>query len=239
MNLRLIFLSCAFALLFSKELLAITYCKSTLGRDIELFQYFPRDNGLKRRILVIGGIHGDEPPSKELALLWKNRLDKIKSPSNYWAILPELNPDGFNLKTRSNANGVDLNRNFPTKDWGDFALRDWKMKLKSNPRRFPGKSAGSEAEVLCLVKFIEEFRPELVVSIHIPYGQFDFDGPSKTKLRSQLLPWKRLGTFPGSLGRYLWDERKIPTLTIELRENSLEKFKSQFMSLQDEISDLL
>ena len=33
--------------------------------------------------------------------------------------IPCLNPDGMALGTRTNANGVDLNRNFPTKNWGE------------------------------------------------------------------------------------------------------------------------
>lgn len=221
------------------EASASTHCQSTQGREIIIHEYFPRENGLKRKILVLGGIHGDELPAKILALRWKERLDRIKTPSNHWVVIPELNPDGYILKTRSNANGVDLNRNFPTKDWSDFALLDWEKKLKKNPRRFPGKSPGSEKEVQCLLKIIDEFKPELVVSIHIPYGQFDFDGPKDKKLKSQLLPWKRLGTFPGSLGRYLWDERNVPVLTIELRPHSLEKYEDEFIKLQDNLSDLL
>lgn len=54
-----------------------------------------------------------------------------------------------------------------------------------------------------------------------------------------LLPWKRLGTFPGSLGRYLWDERGIPVLTIELKPEPIDKNLNGFLKLQDLLSDLL
>jgi len=170
---------------------------------------------------------------------WLSRLERIKTPSNYWRIIPLLNPDGAVLKTRTNANGVDVNRNFPTKDWDEMAVSQWHKTQKSHPRRFPGKSAGSEAETKCAMAHIEEFKPDLVVSIHTPYGLFDFDGPTHKKIKTQLLPWKRLGTFPGSLGRYMWDERKIPTLTIELRPDSLRKHNSGFILLQDALTDLL
>ena len=47
-------------------------------------------------------------------------------------------------RTRTNANGVDLNRNLPTKDWAALAHRQWKWSYQKNPRYNPGKSAGSE-----------------------------------------------------------------------------------------------
>ena len=63
-------------------------------------------------VLVVGVIHGDEPQGKYLIekYLDLNRNTRI-------AFIPELNPDGRILGTRVNANGVDLNRNFPTKTW--------------------------------------------------------------------------------------------------------------------------
>ena len=71
-------------------------------------------------------------------------------------------------------------------------------------------SGGFESETRCMMKHIEEFSPDLVVSLHTPYGQSDFDGPSEKRIRTRFLSWKRIGTFSDSLGRYLWDERKIP-----------------------------
>jgi hypothetical protein len=214
-------------------------CVSGLNRPIEHFDFSARENGLKKRILVIAGIHGDEPQARQLAIQWLNRLQKINTPSNFWRVIPELNPDGSELKTRTNANSVDLNRNFPTKDWDEVALEHWKNQQKSNPRRFPGKSGGSETETQCAIAHIDNFKPDLVISIHTPYGVFDFDGPHHKKIATKLLPWKRLGTFPGSLGRYLWDERNIPVLTIELRPDSLQKHSSEFVILQDHFSDLI
>jgi hypothetical protein len=194
---------------------------------------------LKKKILVVGAIHGDEPESIKLSKLWVERLRKIKNPSNFWRIIPEANPDGVKNKTRFNVRKVDLNRNFPTKDWDEDALIHWGKNQKSDLRRYPGPSAGSEIETQCMLSHLENFKPDLGVSIHTPYGQFDFDGPSNKKLKTNLLPWKRIGTFPGSLGRYLWDERKIPVLTIELKPNSLDKDSLILLKLQDALSDLL
>lgn len=214
-------------------------CFSVKGKSIEHFDKTARDTGLKKRILVIAQIHGDEPQAGELALAWIERLKGIAAPSNYWRIIPMLNPDGVENKTRYNENKVDLNRNFPSKDWDPKALEHWKTVQKSNPRRYPGAVGGSEPETKCAMAHLEDFRPDVVISIHTPYGQFDFDGPSDKKIATKLLPWKRLGTYPGSLGHYLWDERKTPVLTIELRPDSLVSHKSGFVHFQDYLSDLI
>jgi hypothetical protein len=213
-------------------------CLSKEGRPIRHQDFVARESGLKKRILVIAQIHGDEPESGELAQHWIQRLERIRGPSNHWRIIPLANPDGTQLKTRMNANRVDLNRNFPTLDWDATALEHWKTKLGSDPRRYPGESGGSEPEVKCLVEHINNFNPDIIVSIHTPYGLFDFDGP-EVKLATGLLPWKRLGTYPGSLGRWAWDERKIPVLTLELRPDSLKHSKRHFVLLQDLVSDLI
>lgn len=216
-------------------------CSSHNQVAIEHFEKTSTKNPTGKRILVFGLIHGDEVESEELANHWINRLSRLE-PSNHWRILPSLNPDGKKLKTRGNANGVDINRNFPTKDWDEVALKHWNEKLKSNNRRYPGPSAGSEAETKCAIKHIEEFKPDVIVAIHTPYGLLDFDGPSE-KIKNKTvpfksLPWRRLGTFTGSLGRYMWDEREVPVLTIELRPGSLKRNLAEFLWLQDQVSYL-
>lgn len=237
--LRLIFIFSIFKAPFAYSNAESKDCVSYQNREIVSFDFKPRATGSKKRILVLAGMHGDEPQAHQLGLLWLERLEKIKTPSNHWRVIPLVNPDGFQRKTRSNSRDVDLNRNFPTKDWDEKAISLWTEKLKKNPRRFPGTGPGSEIETQCVLKHIEEFNPDLVVSIHTPYGQFDFDGPADKRLNSNLLPWKQIGTFPGSLGRYLWDERKVPVLTIELKPDSLQKNTSGFIKLQDLLSYLL
>jgi murein peptide amidase A len=217
---------------------ADSLCVSVKGTAIDHHDFVARETGLKKRILVIGQIHGDEPEAGMLAQLWIDRLKHIKSPSNHWRIIPLANPDGTELKTRMNANKIDLNRNFPTKDWDELGPTFWKERQRRDPRRFPGEVAGSEPEVKCLISHIESFKPDLIVSIHTPYGLFDFDGPERTAI-SKILPWKRLGTYPGSLGRWAWDEREIPVLTIELKPDTLERSKAGLIALQDALSDLI
>ncbi|CAN8235503.1 unnamed protein product [Cochlearia groenlandica] len=70
----------------------------------------------------IGNVHGDEPVGRELLLRlanWicdnygKNPLAKMIVEDVHLHILPSLNPDGFSVRKRNNANNVDLNRDFP------------------------------------------------------------------------------------------------------------------------------
>ncbi|MCE1239506.1 MAG: M14 family murein peptide amidase A [Azonexaceae bacterium] len=169
-------------------------------------------------VLVIGGIHGDELTSISVVFRW---LQWIKDPAagNYhWRIVPLVNPDGLMLRppTRANANGVDLNRNFPTPDWDKDAEKYWVDRTKRDPRRFPGKAAGSEIETQWLVKQIDAFQPDLIISIHAPYNLLDYDGPAPQPLRFGRLALNRLGVYPGSLGNYGGLHKQIPVITIEL-----------------------
>jgi hypothetical protein len=211
-------------------------CKSVKGKPIPHFDK-PGVNPKGKRILIIGQIHGDEPAAGELALVWAERLLEF-DPQNTWRIVPRMNPDGAILNTRTNQNGIDLNRNFPTKDWDVLAVREWEAKTKKNPRRFPGSVAGSEPETRCTMQHIEDFKPDIVAAIHTPYGLLDYDGPAVKKLKFAKLPWQSIGTFPGSLGRFLWTERNVPVLTVELHVESLKKSLTSFKQLQDQLSEL-
>ncbi len=206
------------------------------GMTPEQHSQAAKDDDKQLNIMVIGLIHGDEGESGTLVRLWSERLTKFM-PHNGWRMIPIMNPDGWKKSTRTNANGVDINRNFPTKDWESHAFRHWERDMKKNPRRFPGKEAASEPETKCVLAQVEEFKPDFVISVHTPYGLLDLDGPRAGQLKSKLpLPWKRLGTLPGSLGRYLWEERNLPVLTIELKGNETIAQKKRFEFLQDEMS---
>ncbi|PWU14303.1 MAG: DUF2817 domain-containing protein [Bdellovibrio sp.] len=211
-------------------------CQSVKG--VPIFHY-DRDgkDKKKQKILVFSLIHGDEVPAGAVARIWMERLETIE-PRNQWRVVPILNPDGYQLKTRTNADEVDINRNFPTKDWEAKAKEYWQKTTHSNHRRFPGDRANSEPETQCALKQIEDFKPDFVVSIHTPLKVLDFDGPKLAPPKFEYLPWKTLGHYPGSLGRYMWYERKVPVLTMELKED-LPKSEKPFVELQDIIGLLV
>lgn len=212
-------------------------CQSSNGEPIFHSDYNSKA-ATPKKILVLSLIHGDEKQAGELGRFWLERLEKIEA-RNSWRIIPIANPDGVNNNTRTNANGVDLNRNFPTGDWNSDAVKYWEKYAKKSPRRFPGKGPGSELETQCYLGHIDEYKPDFVISIHTPLDVLDFDGPKlKTVPKFQYLPWKSLGNFPGSLGRYLWVERSTAVLTTELK-NSLPKTATPFEELQDLVGTLV
>jgi murein peptide amidase A len=199
--------------------LAESGAKSVQGTPI-----YTRDVGAldgKVRVLVIGGMHGDELSSSAVALHWIRLAsdEQMAMPQPmHWRFLPVLNPDGLvaHPPRRVNANGVDLNRNFPTPNWERDAARYWQQRTRKDPRRWPGPKPLSEPETRFLHEQMEKFRPHLIVSIHAPYGVLDFDGPSVPPSRLGRLYLDQVGIFPGSLGNYGGVHKGVPVVTIEL-----------------------
>lgn len=170
------------------------------------------------RILLIGGIHGDELTSASIVFRWLQWLNEAESRQYHWRVIPVANPDGLlaNPPQRVNGHGVDLNRNFPTPDWNRDAHAYWTKKTDKDPRRFPGQSAMSEPETQWLREQIERFQPDVVVSVHAPFGILDYDGPARQPRRFGNLKLNRLGIYPGSLGNYGGVLKNMPVITIEL-----------------------
>ena len=192
---------------------------SVLGQPL-LVRDLPAPAGIAKptRVLVIGAIHGDELSSVTLALNWLQLAQEI--PANaHWHFIPGLNPDGILAKksTRFNAHGVDLNRNFPTPDWERDARKYWEVKTKKDPRRWPGNAPLSEPESKYLMEVMAQFKPNLIVSIHAPYGMLDFDGPTIPPEKLGRLYLDQIGIYPGSLGNYAGIHRGMPVVTIELK----------------------
>lgn len=215
-----------------KKMQRLEDCQSKDGVPIYHYERKGSDKNPKR-IFAKALIHGDESMAGTMARAWMLRLEKI-DPRNTWRVIPVANPDGWKAKTRTNGRGVDLNRNFPTADWENQAIAYWKKQARSDPRRYPGEDSASEIETKCLLKHFEEFKPDFLISVHTPLAVLDFDGP---KLKSvpafKPLPWRALGNFPGSLGRYMWADRRVPVLTIELKGNEDLKKLEAFDRLQD------
>jgi murein peptide amidase A len=171
----------------------------------------------KIRVLVVGGIHGDELSTASLALHWLQLAKEIPADA-HWRFIPLLNPDGLlsSPARRTNANGVDLNRNFPTPNWEREAKIYWEQKVNRDPRRWPGPKPLSEPESKYLHEEMERFKPNLIVSIHAPYGVLDFDGPTTPPAKLGRLYLDQVGIFPGSLGNYGGVHKGMPVVTIEL-----------------------
>nr|CRH07680.1 putative Protein mpaA. Peptidase M14, carboxypeptidase A [Candidatus Magnetococcus massalia] len=218
-----------------KQKLRHTGSYSVNGTPILMKEYPPLKNRRPRgRILVIGGIHGDEYSSVSIAFRWLEKLNRHHSGLFHWHVAPLVNPDGLlqRKSSRMNARGVDLNRNFSTPNWAVEAPDYWVNRTRRDPRRYPGTAALSEPESRWIAEEIETFKPDVIVSIHAPYGLLDFDGPPKNppqKLGSLYL--SPLGTYPGSLGRYAGMHKRIPIITIELQYAGIMPSKSEIRNI--------
>jgi murein peptide amidase A len=171
------------------------------------------------RVLILGAIHGDELTSGWLALQWA-RLTPPASDGATFSVLhvPMSNPDSvFEGKpSRTNARGVDLNRNFPTPNWNVESVKWWNGRASRDPRRWPGKAAGSEPETQNIIALIKSFKPSVIVSIHAPLGVLDYDGGGLPPERIGSIWLDVVGIYPGSLGHYASRVHGTPVLTVEL-----------------------
>jgi hypothetical protein len=170
------------------------------------------------KVLLMGGIHGDEYSAISISFKWMDKLNKYHSGLFHWTVIPNLNPDGLLQKKsqRQNAQGVDLNRNFPSKNWDELALKYWKERTYKNPRRYPGPSSLSEPETIWLTQLINTFSPDVIIAVHAPHRLVDFDGSLNAPKRLGNLQLRLLGTYPGSLGNYAGVDLNIPVVTVEL-----------------------
>jgi hypothetical protein len=170
------------------------------------------------RILLLGGIHGDELTAPAIVFQWLQFMSNAPANNFYWTVVPVVNPDGLFAprSRRVNANGVDLNRNFPTPGWEREAPKYWAQHTRSDPRRFPGRAALSEPESRWVNAEMERFRPHVIISVHAPFGVLDFDGPVTPPQHFGRLVFNRVGVYPGSLGNYSGMHKNVPVITIEL-----------------------
>ena len=175
-----------------------------------------------KKRLIIGVFHGDEPQGEYFINSYlKNAKDPIK---NNLFFIPRLN----NNSKRVNKNNVDLNRNFPTKNW-----------IKSdNDDYFGGVEPNSEEETKFLVNLLNENKFDAIITIHSPYKVINFDGPAQnlSKEIQKFLNYKITNDIgyptPGSFGTYCGVERNIPTVTIEIdEEEDIEELNSKFSEL--------
>lgn len=182
---------------------------SVKNREIE---YSVHGTG-ERTVFILGGIHGDEPASAMLAGELQDYL--ISERPSFLSerrivVMVKSNPDGVKARTRGNANGVDLNRNFPTGN-------------RINSAEF-GQSGFSEPESAAIAKIIYEYEPDLIISLHQPLACVDYDGDAeeiaKIMAEASGLPVKKLGAMPGSLGSYSSQILSIPIITFELPEGA-------------------
>lgn len=185
------------------------------SQNLPIFSYKFGKAGPK--ILILGGVHGDEPEGVYVAQsLLQNFLEKFVYQLQL-TLVPIFNAEGALTSKRTNGNSVDLNRNLPTKNW---------TKKYEVERYYPGTSACSEPENKALVQWIEAHQPKLVLTLHSwkPMINTNGDCEPEASILSQETGYKlaeHIGyPTPGSLGDYCGLERQIPTITYEIEKGS-------------------
>ncbi len=196
------------------------------------FDSIPEQTSLGK-VLLMGGIHGDEYSSVSIVFKWLSTLDKHHSGLFEWTVVPLLNPDGLLMaqSQRQNSAGVDLNRNFPTPDWSSDAHDYWRNRTYENPRRYPGPEAASEPETRWFMEQIELINPDAIVAVHAPHRLVDYDGPQKPPHKLGKLYFQELGIYPGSLGNYAGVSKNIPVVTIELASAGIMPSDSEISAM--------
>lgn len=162
-------------------------------------------------VLVVGVIHGDELAGldviDELHDLPSRMFadDPVLADVDLWMI-PSINPDGQLAFRRTNANLVDLNRNFPY-DWGPIE--------EPGHWQYAGTGPASEPETRAFTALVEELRPDLTVWFH--QDAFSIapssgpDGPVRAEYaRLTGLPLEGVpgGTYTGVAAT--WQRRTFP-----------------------------
>lgn len=166
----------------------------------------------QRRVLWVGGIHGNEREGRistaelpRALMLTPGALDQVTL-----TILDDANPDGTAKNIRGNAHGVDLNRNYPAANF--------------KPSRLFGLRPLDQPEAQALHDLILEERPHLIIVAHSWHDDhfINFDGPAEhlAKRFSELSGYRvkesdAFAPTPGSLGSWVGSTLRTPILTLE------------------------
>jgi N-acetylmuramoyl-L-alanine amidase len=103
------------------------------------------------KLLVVGAVHGNEPAGR--AVIARLRGARPPRGTALW-LVDDANPDGSAARSRHNANGVDLNRNFPHR----WQPQDGVYESGPHP--------ASEPETQVMQRFIDREKPRVTLWYH-------------------------------------------------------------------------
>jgi murein peptide amidase A len=144
--------------------------RSYEGRPIDVVHVA----GPGKRIVVVGCIHGNECEGIEVTRL----LARSRPAADLW-LVHQLNPDGYANRSRTNAHGVDLNRDF---------------------------LAPTQRETKIARKLILRLQPDLTLWFHQPEAVVRAWGSSQATARRYArlagVPYRPMAWPPGSASRW-------------------------------------
>ena len=167
--------------------------------------------GASRPTLVIGSMHGDERAGTRVVR--RLRSASLPAGTDLW-LVPTMNPDGAVADRRTNAHGVDLNRNFP---------RHW-VSADAGTTTWSGPAPASEPETQAVMGLLRRVRPWTVLVVHQPlFGVDSYRAKSMPlvhRLARELdLPVRSFDCQGGCHGTLTdWHNARLPgrAVTVEL-----------------------
>ena len=196
-----------------------TYGRSVSGLPLEVWR--PRR---ECHLLIHAGIHGEEP---ETTYALSRALRQLNELPEHCAVVLAANPDGITRGTRGNARGVDLNRNFPSKDWrpGTVTHRST-IEDTSDILLSTGEAPASEPETRALLSLIRDLAPRAVVALHAPLACIDDANASalghRLAQRTGMPLVRDVGyPTPGSFGSW-GSDNGVPVVTYEFPLDATE-----------------
>ena len=164
--------------------------------------------------LILGGMHGGENTPTRVCYQFIQWLETTPDAvaAGRIVVAPLVDPDGFESGRRGNAHGVDLNRNYPARNWQSRGNRH-------------GPSPVSETETSFVMDLLADHDPACILSVHAALACVNYDGPAEDLARRMSracgLPVRASVGYPtpGSFGSYAGTDLEIPTITLELRSS--------------------
>lgn len=207
------------------------YGKSVLGAPL---LWFPAPQADADSGLILAGTHGDENATiATLSAAMRSLPDHLR---RHHVVLA-VNPDGCQLGLRANANGVDLNRNFPAANWqsADTVYRWNSVADDRDVRLSTGTHPASEPETQALCALIHQLKPAWIVSWHEPLACID--DPHQVAVGEWLAQHTALPRVsaigydtPGSFGSWC-NDLSLPCVTAEMPVISVDEATETYLDM--------
>ena len=176
-----------------------------IGRSVEGRPITAIERGTPggRAVLVIGCIHGDEDAGT--AVVQQLMTAPVPDGVDLW-LVPSMNPDGQAHQIRTNANKVDLNRNFP-QNWGPLG--------EPGNSQYAGTGPASEPETAAIVALISRVKPALAVWYHQDLNRIDVGSGRAGEIQRKYAELTGLPVEPVTGGIYTgtatqWEAATVP-----------------------------